>query len=426
MPITSCWMRERLSSRFRYDSIRRCAAALLLAAGVAAALPALAQTSTCGTMDPTGVLAGVAGDFELTVDPDDPAGNVLFVSNIQPDFFQYQNVVVAQIDATTGQTVPGSLTVVANNFKGNSSRNGPEWVRTPQGQLGAIYTSADGVHGVFRAAPPVSWNGFLYDYVGNPTLGSPPVLPSSLPGFYDGLPPKPPQKAATIPMYAPVPTMNTCTNACYGYYNAGQSTDVTSVLQGQYGLWVGGVTQAPWDSYLYVAACTQRTRICGIYQAQIDGQGGFASVQSIATADYTLSSGSGLLQMAAEVHPVNGVPVLFTGETPRLISVWTQSAPGAPLTLLTRVAAPPGAVHYRAYVSDTQVVLNFFVRNGPALGQYTLPVSANGSSLTVGKVTQIYANSLQGSEIQWYRGAQSWAVSFRGQDGIYRRCWFTP
>ncbi|MBS0560795.1 MAG: hypothetical protein JSR21_12140 [Proteobacteria bacterium] len=420
---------DRGPIRCEYDmggAVRRIAVGGLLA--LSCALPALGAgvaSGTCVNMDPSSVLAGVSGDFELTVDPDDPAAHVLFVSNLMANSFKPQNVVVAQIDGLTGQVVAGSLRTVARNFQGNSNNNGAEWIRTPQGQLGIIYPGANGVYGVFRSAPPSVWSDFLYGWDGAPAQGVPPVLPSSLPGYADALPPKPPQQEATIPMYSPIATQKTCSSACYGAYNAGVSTDVTPALL-QRGLLVGGVTQTIWDSWLYVAACTTRTQICGIYQAQIDGNGGFGTVQSIATVTGIVPQpGGGLLQMVAVQHPVSGATLLFSGETPKQVSVWSHAAQGAPLTLLARVPVPAGAVHYRAYANDTVALLNFYVRSGAAMGQYTVTVSADGPSMTVGSATQISNHSPLTTELQWYPAAAKWAVSLQLTDGRYQRCWVT-
>ena len=96
------------------------------------------------------------------------------------------NVVVARVDGATGLIEKGTLTEVADNFDGTRSINGPEFVRPPGLGLGLLYRGRDGVHGIFRPAAPKAWNDFSLDIASNPTNGSPPALPSTYKGAYDG------------------------------------------------------------------------------------------------------------------------------------------------------------------------------------------------------------------------------------------------
>jgi hypothetical protein len=219
------------------------------------------------------------------------------------------------MDGATGQVIAGSLTVVANNFQGNSNQNGPSWMRTPTGQLGILYVAADGVHGAFRAAKPTSWNAFAYDYTGAPTNGLPPVLPDTLPGLYPGNPWQPPGEAATIPQYQPP-----CSGICFGAYNRGMLTDVKAVVAGM-GYSSDNATQTPWDGFLYISACKTGTTTCSLFQSKIDGAGGLSSFVKIAS-----TGGKSTKSAGAVTHPITGTTVLFTNETPGYVSVWEQTA----------------------------------------------------------------------------------------------------
>jgi hypothetical protein len=71
------------------------------------ATTALAQANpTCINGDPSSVLAGINGNFELLVDPQDPARNVIYTNNVATGA---SSVVVARIDGLSGQVMPGSL-----------------------------------------------------------------------------------------------------------------------------------------------------------------------------------------------------------------------------------------------------------------------------------------------------------------------------
>jgi len=418
--------------RLRIGAVRRCprrgASAAIALAGAAvrgliiAAILGLphsgAAAGTCGVIDPTGILAGITGDFELSADPDDPQGHVLFISNTTGGVLATQNIVVAQLDGVTGRVVPGSLTVVANNYYGNSNTNGPEWFRSPQGNLGIAYAGGDGVHMAFRAVPPQAWNAFSYDYTGAPTNGSPPPLPNAIAGSYINPPPQPPAEEAQYSSYS-----GSCTSLCFGNYQGGPTTDVGQVLATQ-GYSMIYADAAPWDGYIYYSACNATGGGCGVFSAALDGQGGLSQQTLLVSTGKQAAR-----QIAAYRHPVTGVPVLFTPASATTISVWTQTAPAAPLVLLATVPVPTGQSHYRAAASATQVVLNFLVKQSqdPGQGSYTIAVSAGSDGvLSVGPVNQI-STLASGAELDWYPAAGSWALVYRRPaDGKYLGCWVTP
>ncbi|MBS0561581.1 MAG: hypothetical protein JSR21_16150 [Proteobacteria bacterium] len=386
-----------------------------------AALPhgayAAIQTSgSCATIDPNGELAGVTGDFELTADPDDPQGRVLFVSNTMGGTVATQNVVVARLDGTTGTMIPGSLTTVATNFYGNSDINGPEWFRTPQGNLGIVYAGQGGVHLALRASPARTWNGFQYDYSGAPTNGSPPPLPNTIPGSYPNPPNQPPAAESYYSSY-----QGNCVGQCFANYQGGVATDVGRVLQAQ-GMKLQVMQPSPWDGYIYYSACKSGGGACGLYTAAIDGKGGLTA--------QTLVARTGLQparQIAPYRHPVTGMTVVFTDGSTTDVAVWAHPMPNAQMALLANVPVPPGSGHYRAAASDTQVVLNFLIQRGQgtAIGSYTIAVSAAPNGALSPSPANRISGEASGSELDWYPAAGMWRIVYRRTQG-YVGCWVTP
>src|SRR4029079_5684881 len=72
-----------------------------------------AKPSNCDSADPTGALTSVGGDFEIKADPQDTAGNLIFVANVVEGS---SNLVAARLNGSTGQVTAGTLTTIANNF----------------------------------------------------------------------------------------------------------------------------------------------------------------------------------------------------------------------------------------------------------------------------------------------------------------------
>ena len=390
---------------------------------------AVAQSGNCVDADPSSVLSGITGDFELSIDPQDGAQHVIFTSNVTSSSKAIQNVVVAQLDGQTGMVVAGTLTTVADNFRGNSRQNGPTWMYTPQAQLGIIYKGADGVHGVYRSPQPASWNDFSYNYDGSLASGSPLALPTTTRAAYPGNGPNAPTEAATYAQY-----LGHCTSLCYAAYNTGLATDVAIALQ-PYGYTDLTSTQAVKDGSLYISACSS-TVPCGLFQAKIDGAGGFSSFLRIASIDKNEGT-----RLAAAQHPVTGTTVIFTNGHGNTIDVWQQLGDGAALQLLGEVSVPSDADHYRAAAGSTLVVLNYLVRSGDSQGNYTIPISANGSTLVVGSSTLI-SSVASGAEFDWFPAADQWGLFYQkvklksgGGDTSpqvpankqeYVRCWITP
>jgi hypothetical protein len=393
---------------------------------LAAVVPAFAQSGTgCQNADPNGVLANVGGDFELATDPTDP-NHIMFVSNVTPDSTAPQNVVVAQIDGQTGRVVAGSLTVIANNFSGLSRQNGPEWMQAPDGRVGVVYAGAGGVHGVYRAASPSSWNAFQFNWNNTASSGSPSLLPDTFSSAFPGSPLGPPTKAATIPQ-----AWGKCTTTCYGAYNTGKTTDIGAVIAAQGYVYSNSTmpdgSSTSSDGLVYIAAC--QGSACGIYEAKIDGNGGLTFLQQVA------STGSwAVTRMAVGRHPTTGTFVMFTDAPGNVVNVWQQQPASAPpypqFTLIGSVPVPAGYDHFRTLASNAKLILNFFVRQGAPLGTYSITINARGGSLVVPSSPMLLSSATSGgSELKFLPLAAKWLLMYRTTRtpaNAFTRCWVTP
>ena len=106
------------------------------------------NSGQCSLVDPSNVVTGVGGDYELMVDPQDPDGNLIFTANLANGA---SSIVVARVDGSTGMFIDGSLTTIANNFNGKAKINGPEFVQLSSG--GIRYS----LRRTGRRARSVSW-----------------------------------------------------------------------------------------------------------------------------------------------------------------------------------------------------------------------------------------------------------------------------
>lgn len=388
----------------------------LLAACVVSTVPIVlatdavtaAPSSNCTIADPSGVLASVGGDFEIAVDPQDPAGNAIFVANLASGA---SSVVAARINGVSGQVVNQTLTPIANNFLGQTKIQGPEFVQRPTGELGVLYAGPGGVHAVFRSRIPAAWNDLVYDVTGAPTGGSPPVLPASSDGAY-------PKGPLPLGQNTYGQWRGTCQGICYGSFGSNVTTDVVAVLTPQ-GFTAASGAQSPRDGYVFLGLCDANDA-CGIYEAQIDNAGGFTegSFQLLAEVNDAPA------QLAAARHPVTGATVLFSDGGSRTIDVWQQPAGGGPLSLVAHVSANKHE-HFRAETSATQVVLHYLSAALLADGSFTIPVSANGTSLVAGASKKISSYG-HGAEFLWLPAANKWALLYRGSGNVPTRCWVTP
>jgi hypothetical protein len=300
------------------------------------ATTALAQANpTCINGDPSSVLAGINGDFEVQVDPQDPARNVIYTSNVATGA---SSVVVARIDGLSGQVVPGSLHVIANNYQGVTLINGPEFVQPPGGELGILYAGPEGVHGAFRPLNTQVWYNFFFNLTGVPTNGSPSKLPTSI-GAYPW-PPIPLGQRTYGQYFGNCSDNGPHVDWCYGALGFGVSTDVGAVLKPE-GFSVSYTVQSPRDGYIFISACQDSN--CGLFEGKIDNAGGLV-----------LTTVSALTQqapvnVAAARHPVTGTTVVFSDHGSSLIDVWEQPASGGALKLIRSVPAVKATITIRHF-----------------------------------------------------------------------------
>ena len=395
---------------------------IVLSPLVAANAPA--QESKCVDADPTLTLAGIKGDWELSVDPQDPAGGMIFASNVV--FGEPSSVVVARLDGKTGMVEPSSLTQIATNFfvkqPKTNGRNGPEFAFTPQGNFGFLYASNDGVHGAFRSAVPAAWNDFKFDANGVRFRGNPPALPATDDGAINAPSPSPPLQASTYGEFG-----GTCVGMCFGALGFGATTSVNTVALAQYGVTVTESTQSVNDGYVFFSGC-DGSGFCGIYEGLIDNAGGFVPGTVHAVAQ-TSGSAAQQTDLVASRHPVTGTTILFSGDG-QWVYVWEQHNAGDPLTLMGWTAIVEGdpsqhlGLHFRAEASNTQVVLNYLIDSGASAGSYTVPVSENAGALVVGP-SKLVGADWQLSEVDWLPAANKWAF-FHFNHGRFIRCWIRP
>jgi hypothetical protein len=353
-------------------------------------------------------LKSVGGDFEIMADPQDSAKNLIFIANVGNGA---SSVVAARLSATTGQATAGTLTTVANNFSGDSSINGPEFVQKPSGALGVMYAGPGGVHAVFRGDIPASWNNLAYNADGSPTGGSPVALAATSEGAYP---------AYQVPgQYTYSFFHGACTSHCAADVRQGTYTDAELALNSM-GLSGAGASLSPRDGYAVFGACTGDNQ-CGIYEGEIDGAGGFVpgTFQRIATTE------EGPADVTAARHPVTGTTVIFTSnDGQKTVDVWEQPAAGGQLTLLAQVPSVRGK-HFRAYPDDpSKVVLHYYGGSVLKRASYTIAVKAQGTTLVAGPANNISPQDA-GSELAYLPAANKWALYYRAS-GQLQRCWVTP
>ena len=394
--------------------------------GIAGAMqPSWAQQ--CVNFDPFYVTAQVYGDYELTLDTDDPTQHLIFISQVADG---PSSVVIARVDGRTGQVDAGSLTTIADNFRGFSRINGPEFVHPPGHGLGALYRALDGVHGVFRPVGARAWNDFSLDVTGAPANKSPPALPSTYPGSYEG-------GGLPLDQYTFTLVEGQCGGKCFASMRWGVPTDATAVLA-QQNLTVPSISalsESPRDGTIYFEACRGQSPgvfgRCGLYEATIDNSGGFidGTLHLLATVGAPVKQVLKSVPLAAARHPVTGVTVLFLGGSHaygQTVDVYEQKRPGAEMTLVASVPVS-SSDHYRIIDSGTELVLHYLIRNGSEMGSYTIPVRALGQRLQVGASKKI-APEANGAEVEYLPAAGKFAIFFRTslQPSLIQRCWFVP
>jgi hypothetical protein len=397
------------------DKITR---AFLTASLTAASLmiASVAGAKDCVNADPWLELGGIPEDFELTADPQDPNGSLIFVTNMESGA-PTTSVVITRLDGLTGQVLLGSRTTIANNFKDATVRrgNGPDFVEKPTGELGVLYAGPFGDLGDFRSATPTMWNDFSLDVGGASLVGDPPPLPNTGEGEF-------PKGGMPLGQNTYAMKNGACAGNCYAALEFGAPTDVVAVAAA-YGYTATASTQSPRDGYILFSA--QSGSSAGLFEALIDHAGGFVhgSLIKLASLEQPIVGET----LRAAPHPVTGSTVIFAGvqtASGQAIDVWEQPAGGGGLTLIGRVPGPYGD-HYRAEASTTEVVLHYFVRGIIGDDSYTIPVTANTDKLVVGSSKKISGHG-DNSEFVWLPAANRWALYYLASGTTLTRCWVTP
>ncbi len=380
--------------------------------GYSHAVVAADLTSRCEIADPEKILANISGDFELVADPQDSLGNLIFVANAVSGT---SKIVVARIHRLTGKVVGNSLTTVADNYSGDSTINGPEFVQQPNGTLGLIYRGPKGVHAVFRSNPPSTWYDFDFNVNGARLAGSPPPISATKTGNYP---------SGGIPLGQKTYSENTASTktAFYGPLGGGKLTEIAAILAAQ-GLQLSSSAQSPRDGYIFMSAGNSIANP-GIYEAKINGKGGFVSGTLVNRVSASIVP---LEALRAIRHPVTGSTVIFGAVlNQNKISIWEQPSSGGMLTLISTVTvAGTKTNHYRVENDASKVVLHYLIRDGSAKGSYTLPVRARGTNLVVGEAKKI-SEAAGGSELVWLPAANRWALFYRTATNGLTRCFVRP
>lgn len=361
--------------------------------------------------DPSGVTADVIGNFELHVDPSDPAQSLIYINNAADG---PSRIVAARVDGTTGLIQPGTLTTVADNFDGRSAINGPEFVSPPGSGLGILYRDLTGVHGVFRPLTPKAWNDFSVDVFGAPTGKNPPRLPSTYHGSYDGGGLPFGQLTYTL-------TQGPCALRCFASMRTGVPTDAANVLAKSH-LQVPfyqALTQSTVDGTIFAVACkgSANNAPCGIYTAAIDGRGGFVagSLRSLVTLSPRIGQPTQNVALAVAIHPATRTTVVFLGWTHpsgQSVDVYEQRVAGGPLALVTSVPVEHSS-HFRIRANGNALVLHYLIRHGGYEGNYSISVGASGGQLQVGASKLLANAAANGTQMAYLPAAGRFALYYR-------------
>jgi hypothetical protein len=415
------------------------------------------------------------GDFETTVD----GGRLLMVTNV-PTGASFanprQDIVVVDIDGQDGRTVNGVPDVVATNYRGCYGVNGPEWVTPPAGgavDLGIVFAGSstpmgntDGVHGVFRPSGAQTFDleltaaGTLAPVTMDGPDPTPVLLPSSPAGAYpDGSP------ADGQPAYAAFKGSD-CNGKCFGFVN-GTST-MTSITDHAmqdsllHGASIGHVLDSS-GSHVLTSACSASDPFgtCGLYLAQIDGQGGLVPQGASDFAqlgDFTGRTTSS--SIAAAVYPdgTDQCAYIFLNEVDGAgngddsIHVYRQHA--SDLTIAQHVTTITalddgsglGAVeHFRAVPGDGELVLHYLDRDASDdRDSYVVRVTNSCSEPRQSLVAHPLSEAGNGTELVWLPDGLApwtqagspgaWAVYIIRENELpapttakeIARCWWRP
>ena len=357
------------------------------------------------------------GDFEIIVDPDDPAQNLLLVANTPSA--TGQDVVIARLDGATGALLPDGLETIATNFEGSGAINGPEFAMQPSSSpssLGVLFAGNGGVRAAWRSPGAVDearWRDFTVDVFGNSfSADQPPLLPSTEPNTYPAG--SPPFHVSSYPSFN-----GACTEGCLAYFGYGSATNISQLAQSLQVEVFGAAPHPVQSGGFFLSARNKGSSKCGLYSGQIDGSGGLVAGSFLKLA--SISSSRGNENLIAQVHPATGTILLFRSNGAK-IELWHQSSPGAPLTFLSSVSHRSSKFgHFRADASTDQLVLNYTQASGAAKGTYTLVVNANLSPSRVKRLT----TQSHGVELLYLPRAGQWAT-FTRSGSNFRRCWVVP
>jgi hypothetical protein len=374
----------------------------------------------CASVDPTGGL-GSFQDFELVVDPSDPASQILFTAA------SGSNVIVARFDPFSGLATTAA-SVVATNFGGTAFLNGPEWARNPFGALGILYAGKsaagvhDGVHAAWRAPQTTSWNTFNIDINGVPFPAlTAPKLPASRPGTYPTG--SPPFGRTTLGEFQPGNfTFQSAQVGSYGSLYYGKTTDLSAYARAMgWGL-VGATAAHPTlDGYVFLSSCANS--VCNLRQLQVDGFGGvMPGTVSVAAPNVNVPFNYDALVTA--VHPSNKAVIVYAWAGTN-IDVFEQPNFTQPLVKIATVAAGTGSqIHYRVVAGRNELVLHYLDKSTAATnGSYTSTLRlVNGAWVaTPGKKISSAAG---GSEFLYVPTVNRYALY--STSSTFQRCWVTP
>jgi hypothetical protein len=351
---------------------------------------------------------GKFGDFEITVDPTDPASNLLIVGNIGENLAGTP-IIVAQLDGYTGKLLAGP-TVIAEDFTGIKIINGPEFAFSEYQNLGVLYAGPYGVHAAWRFGG--SWDEFHYDVWGNTFPGSPPPLPGTEPGRY-------PQGAPPFGVRTVAEFFgrfnNQCPGRCYGLlFDSVYTTLSTSLIP--LGLEQGQSTLHPTaDGYVIFSACELLSGACAVYEIAIDGSGGVleSTLQRLVEPDHRFRD---MVDILATVHPSSKNIVVYGLSSDGFV-ILESSAAHVPLTLSRLFTdLPDEPIHMRITESPKALYLHFIDRRGLDQGSY---VSRYRKSPQAPKFISLRGT---GAELVFMSAASRLALFYKEKKNFVR-CW---
>lgn len=367
----------------------------------------------------------VIGDFEITVDPEDPNSNLILTANIREDQIYGTPVGVMRLDGVTG-LLKGRPRIIAVNYFGEKRINGPEFLYHPDHGLGISYYGPDGVHGAWRR-PGDKWAAFDYDLFGAQfPKKNPPALPGTRPDSYP----------TGSPAYG-VTTRIEFSSGCYGGC-AGNLTDQTFTEFGLalVDLGVAGKTRTMHpvlDGYVIAYGCnypvTSESQ-CALLEVKVDGVGGLQ-----ADTLFQLTPGTPIgerstmkgMQLRSVVHPATQDLYVVLLRSNDGLEIWKSSGNHAPLTLAAAFSELPDDIsHLRVVEGDNDLFIQYVIRTKtPEGGTYVTRVDESGEISYPEKISDKH----KGTELVYLPAAKRLAfyydeeTSDSGNSSALYRCW---